>query len=571
MLKKVLSILLVAMMLATLLVGCSGGSDNESKESKESKDNNSQVDSSSSDDKKEAPEKKDGAKEVIIGLAGDAYSLDPYPRNEAITNGINLHIFDTIVDISRDLEIIPALAVSWEPNEDATVWTFKLREGVKFHNGNDFNADDIVYSYERAKTDMSAFKGMLATVESIKAIDEYTVELTLNQANVLLLSQLKDVMILDKETCEGLSDEEIALVPNGTGRYILEEHLREDKIVFSRNENFWGELPEATKVIFKPISNEGTRTANILSGAVDLITDVPVRDTGIIATNESVRILTGPSLRNIYLNLNGWSENPSADAEKQLTAPDGSNPFMDIRVREAIYRAIDEDTIIKQIMNGYAVPAATYIPEGFNGYNPDIKRFDFDQEKAKKLLDEAGYKVQDDGYRFEMTLDASNDRYVNDADIAVAIAGYLEKVNIKVNLNLMSRTVFFSYISSSNKAGDNTHFMMTGWADGSGESALMGMDMLYSNSQLGPIKEGFGGVNRGYYRNEKVDALIDQAMSTIDSSKRGELMREVWKIASDDIAYIPLHFQVDVYAVDDKISYKPRFNKYVFAWDVTFN
>lgn len=568
MLKKILSMLLVLMMITTLLIGCSGNSN------KEADNNNSQVESSNSNDKKEEPEElkeKEEPKEVVIGIAGDAYSLDPYPRNETITNGINLHIFDTIVEMSSNLEIVPALAVSWEANEDATIWTFKLREGVSFHNGNIFDADDVIYSYERAKSDMSAFDGMLSTVESMKKIDSYTVELTLNQSNVLLLSQVKDVMILDKETCEGLSDEEIALVPNGTGRYILEEHLREDRIVFVRNDNYWGELPEATKVTFKPISNEGTRTANILSGAVDLITDVPVRDTEIIGTNKAIKILTNPSLRNIYINLNGWSENPSVDAEKQLTSPDGSNPFMDIRVREAIYRAIDEDMIIKQIMNGYAIAATTYIPEGYNGYNPDIKRFDFDSEKAKKLLDEAGYVVQDDGYRFEMTLDASNDRYVNDADIAIAIAGYLEKVNIKVNLNLMSRTVFFSYISSGNKAGDNTHFMMTGWADGGGESTLMGMDMIYSNSQSGATKEGFGGVNRGYYTNDKVDVLIDEAMGTIDSEKRDELMKEAWQIAADDISYIPLHFQVDVYAIDDKISYKPRFNKYVFAWDITFN
>ena len=510
-------------------------------------------------------------RELTIGLSGDAYSLDPYPLNETITNGINHHMFEPLVRKGTDIQNEGVLAESWEVNDDGTVWTFKLRENVVFHNGNPFDVNDVIYTYERALTDMSAFKGMLSTLDSMRAIDEHTFEMTMNQPNVLLLSQINSLVIMDKETCEGLSDEEIALIPNGTGPYKLMEHIREDRIVFDRFEEYWGEKPQATRVTFKPITNEGTRTANIISGAVDMITDVPVRDTVIIETNDKIDILDAPSLRVIYLNLAGWTDTPSLDSEKPLVSPDGSNPFTDIRVREAVYRAIDEETIIKQIMNGFAVPAASYIPEGFNGYNDSIKRLSFDPEKAEALLDEAGYPKQDDGYRFEITLDASNDRYINDGDIAAAVAGYLEKVGIKVNLNLMSRTVFFSYISASNKKGDNTHFCMTGWADSGGESTLMGMDMIYSKNQDGPVKDGFGGVNRGFYTNTEVDALVDEAMSTIDEVKRDALMQEAWKIASDEISYIPLHFQKDIYAVSDRITYTPRYNKYVYAWDVTFN
>jgi|GEM_PF-112179 len=510
-------------------------------------------------------------RELTIGLSGDAYSLDPYPLNETITNGINHHMFEPLVRKGTDIQNEGVLAESWEVNDDGTVWTFKLRENVVFHNGNTFDVNDVIYTYERALTDMSAFKGMLSTLDSMRAIDEHTFEMTMNQPNVLLLSQINSLVIMDKETCEGLSDEEIALIPNGTGPYKLMEHIREDRIVFDRFEEYWGEKPQATRVTFKPITNEGTRTANIISGAVDMITDVPVRDTVIIETNDKIDILDAPSLRVIYLNLAGWTDTPSLDSEKPLVSPDGSNPFTDIRVREAVYRAIDEETIIKQIMNGFAVPAASYIPEGFNGYNDSIKRLSFDPEKAEALLDEAGYPKQDDGYRFEITLDAPNDRYINDGDIAAAVAGYLEKVGIKVNLNLMSRTVFFSYISASNKKGDNTHFCMTGWADSGGESTLMGMDMIYSKNQDGPVKDGFGGVNRGFYTNTEVDALVDEAMSTIDEVKRDALMQEAWKIASDEISYIPLHFQKDIYAVSDRITYTPRYNKYVYAWDVTFN
>lgn len=562
MLKRLFMMMLVfALTFAT--IGCSSNNDvslndlsNSESNTEESTNESSQVDPS---------------RELTIGLAGDAYSLDPYPLNETITNGINHHMFEPLVRKDGSIQNEGVLAESWTVNDDGTVWTFKLREGVQFHNGNTFDVNDVLYTYERALTEMSAFKGMLSTLDSMRAVDDYTFEMTMNQPNVLLLSQINSLVIMDKETCDGKTDEEIALIPVGTGPYKLVEHVREDRVVFERNEAYWGEKPEATKVTFKPITNEGTRTANIISGAVDMITDVPVRDTVIIETNESIEILDAPSLRVIYLNLAGWSETPSLDAEKPMKSPDGSNPFQKIEVREAIYRAIDEDTIIKQVMNGFAIPAPSYIPEGFNGYNGNIKRLGFDPEKAETLLDEAGYPRQEDGYRFEITLDAPNDRYINDADVAAAVAGYLEKVGIKVNLNLMSRTVFFGYISASNKKGDNTHLCMTGWADGGGESTLMGMDMIYSKTQDGPVKDGFGGVNRGFYTNTKVDALVDEAMSTTDEVKRDALMQEAWQIAADDIAYIPLHFQKDIYAVSDRITYTPRYNKYIYAWDVKFN
>ncbi|MTI47114.1 MAG: ABC transporter substrate-binding protein [Firmicutes bacterium] len=515
-------------------------------------------------------DKSDTPKEVVIGLAGDAYSLDPYPLNETLTNAINNHLYDSLIEPDKDLQPVPALAEDWNVSEDAKVWTFYLRKGVKFHNGNDFTSDDVIYSFDRSKVDMSAFKYCLSTVESYKKVDDYTVEVITKDPNALLLAHLKDLMILDKETCEGKDDEWIALNPNGTGRYKFVEHVRGDRVVFERNNNFWGELPEATKVTFKPITNEGTRTANMMSGAVDLIVDVPVRDVDMLKTQDNITIASIPSLRVIYLNLAGWTDNPSPDADMPLEAPDGSNPLKSIKVREAIYRAINEDEIISKIMNGYAIPATTYIPEGFNGYNPDVERLEFNPDLAEELLDEAGYPRQSDGHRFTITLDASNDRYVNDGDIATAIASYLEKVGIKVNLNLMSRSIFFTYIGSTNKEGDNSHFLMSGWADSGGESALMGLDMVYSMSQDGYIKDGYGGVNRGYYQNPDIDELIDKAMATAETEERDQLMQQVWKMAADDISYIPLHFQKDLYAHNDKIKYHPRKSKYVYAWDVEF-
>lgn len=513
------------------------------------------------------------SREVVIGMPGDVHSMDPYTLNETINNAINNHLFDTLVETDNNLQPKPGLAESWEVSEDARTWTFHLRKGVTFHNGNPFTVDDVIYSFDRSKDREvgASFVHVLSTVESYEKIDDHTLKVTCKSPNALLLAHFKDLLILNKAHCEGQGNDWIALNPNGTGRYKLVEHVRGDRLVLERNPSFWGEQPVVEKVTFKPITNEGTRTANMLSGAVDLVVNVPVRDVKMLEKNKNVTVIAQPGLRAIYLNMAGWSDTPSKDAKMPLKSPDGSNPFKDIRVREAMYRAINIDEIVEKIMNGFAKPMATYSPEGYNGFNPDVKRLAYDPALAEKLLDEAGYKRQSDGYRFEVTLDAPNDRYINDGPVATAIAGYFEKVGIKVNPNLMSRSVFFSYISTTNKAGDNTHLCMTGWTDSGGESALIGLDMLYSITQNGEVKPGYGGVNRGFYCNPEVDKLIDEAIATGDPAQRGEIMKKAWQLAADDVSYIPLYFEVDLYAHGKKITYTPRKDKYVFAWDVSFN
>lgn len=512
-------------------------------------------------------------REVVIGMPGDVHSMDPYTLNETINNALNNHLFDTLIETDNNLQPKPGLAESWEVSEDARTWTFHLRKGVVFHNGNPFTVDDVIYSFDRSKDREvgASFVHVLSTVESYEKIDDHTLKVTCKSPNALLLAHFKDLLILNKAHCEGQGNDWIALNPNGTGRYKLVEHVRGDRLVLERNEKFWGEKPVVEKVTFKPITNEGTRTANMLSGAVDLVVNVPVRDVEMLKKNKNVTVITQPGLRAIYLNMAGWSDTPSKDAKMPLKSPDGSNPFKDIRVREAMYRAINIDEIVEKIMNGFAKPMATYSPEGYNGFNPDVKRLAYDPALAEKLLDEAGYKRQSDGYRFEVTLDAPNDRYINDGPVATAIAGYFEKVGIKVNPNLMSRSVFFSYISTTNKAGDNTHLCMTGWTDSGGESALIGLDMLYSITQNGEVKPGYGGVNRGFYCNPEVDKLVDEAIATGDPAQRGEIMKKAWQLAADDVSYIPLYFEVDLYAHGKKITYTPRKDKYVFAWDVSFN
>ncbi len=482
-----------------------------------------------------------------LGVASEAITLDPYVQNETATSSTLSNIFDTLIRFDADYNLVPGLATSWQAL-DAKTWEVKLRKGVTFHNGNAFNADDILFSFDRFKHwERSGFKGKVSAIEKVEKKDDFTVVFTTKGPYPLFPRKMTYMRIMDKEYCADKTPEFLGTHPVGTGPYIFDKWVKGATLTLHANTKYWAGVPSFDRVIFKALTNDSTRVAAILSNEVDLINRVPVKD--INRVKQSKNFIQKPGLRLIYLQM----DHPRTDSP-YVTGK--INPFADVRVRRAIYYAINEKNIVKYIMNGFAEPAGQFQPHVVFGFDDSIKRVDFDPAKAKKLLAEAGYPNG-----FEVVMDAPNNRYINDEQIAQAVASDLAKVKIKVKVNAMPKSAYFPKVNSSDSS-----FNMLGWSNSDGDASSFLDACVHTYDQ----DKGYGRYNGGRYSNPEVDRLIEESDVTIDQVKRLELMKQAQKIALvDDQNIIPLHYQVDLYAFNNKINFKPRIDSHLYVFEMS--
>ena len=498
------------------------------------------------------------AKDIKIGLASEPTSIDPHFHNLSPNNALSRHIFDRLVHTDENQALVPGLAVSWKPINDTT-WEFKLRENVKWHDGSPFTADDVVFTFTRAvnvPNSPSGFGTYLKGKEAVK-VDDHTVHIKTPKPYPLMPNDMSTFSIVSKKNGEGAKtgDYNSGKAAIGTGPFKYKAYVPGDKFVFVRNDDYWGDKPAWSEVTMKPIKSSPSRVAALLAGDVDMIAQVPTTDIERLKKEPKVSLSQGVSNRVIYLHLD--HDRDKSPFVKSKDGGDIKNPLKDQRVRTAISKAINRDAIVDRVMEDVAIKAGQLLPKGFFGVSPNLKPVDYDPEGAKKLLADAGLK---DG--FQLTIHGPNDRYINDAKIAEAVAQMLTRVGIKTEVVTMPRSVYFK--RASRGGPDKTpefSFILVGWGAGSGEASSPLKSLIHTHDK----SKGFGASNRGRYSNPEVDKLIEDALATVDDAKRQDLLAKATEVAIGDVAIIPLHYQVNTWGTRKGLKYKPRTDEATMA------
>jgi len=499
---------------------------------------------------------------LTIGLNAEPSAIDPHYHNLSPNNAMAEHYFGTLVRQDEKQRLIPGLAESWKPIDDTT-FEFKLRKGVKFHDGSEFNADDVMFTMKRAPevpNSPSSFALYVKGKEFTK-VDDYTIHVKTERPHPLMAADLSNIYIISSEVGEGVTtaDFNSGKAAIGTGPFKFVEWVPGDRLVIERNEDYWGEKPEWKKVIFKPITSSPARVAALLAGDVDFIDNVPPVDIPQLKKNADVTLSQGISNRVIYLHLDQFRED--SPFVKAKGGGKIKNPLLDVRVRKALSIAINRDAIVARVMEGVAIPAGQLLPEGFFGVSPNLKPPAYDPEGAKKLLAEAGYPNG-----FEITLHGPNDRYINDAKIAEAVAQMLTRIGVKTTVETMTKAVYFSRASSGGADKQpEFSFILVGWGSGTGEASSPLKSLLHTYDKEG----GFGASNRGRHSDAMVDKLIEDALATVDDAKREKLLQQATERAIGELqGIIPTHYQVNTWAGRKGLSYIARTDEATLAMGV---
>jgi peptide/nickel transport system substrate-binding protein len=507
------------------------------------------------------------AQELRIGLASEPTSIDPHYHSLSPNIGIAWHIFDRLVTTDATERLVPQLAESWKVSEDGLVWEFKLRQGVKWHDGSPFTADDVIYSFERVPTVPNS-PGLFSYAtkgKTLTKVDDHTVRMASAAPAPLTPNDMTAVFIVPRKYAAAATTPDFNSGKGaiGTGPFKFEAYVPGDQIVFVRNDDYWGEKPSWARVTFKPIKSGPSRAAALLAGDVDVIDDTPTTDIEKLRTDARVDIAQVASNRSIFFAMDQFR-----DQSPFITAKDGSaikNPLRDKQVRLALSKAVNREAIVARVMERAALPASQYLPEGYFGIFPGAKPVAYDPEGAKKLLADAGYPNG-----FKLKLHGPSGRYTNDAKIIEVVAQMFTRVGIETSIETLPPGPFFQRASQGatlqGVVGGVPEFSMAllGWSPSSGENsgALKPQLMTFDRDK------GTGTVNRGRYSNPEFDKVVEEALRTVDDKKRAELLAKATQMAIEDTAWIPLHYQINTWASKKGIVVTPRSDEQTLAMGI---
>ncbi len=473
----------------------------------------------------------------------DASTLDPHALNNGPNHNLLHQVYEPLIIRTADGKLQPTLATSWALTSDPSVWEFKLRKGVKFHDGSLFTADDVLFSLERARSPSSDMRSLLVAITDVVKIDPFTIHIKTNGTTPLLPDNLINIQILSAawakkhgvETPQKASAKEETYATrnvNGTGPYTLVSREPDVRTVLRKFPGYWGTglfpLP-IDELVYLPIKSPATRVAALLSGEVDFVQDLPIQDIARLRADAKLRVNQAAENRTIFLGLNvGAAPLTYSDVKDK-------NPLADVRVRQAFQLAIDRVAIQKAVMRGLSVPTNIIAPPFVHGYDKAFGAVGkADVAQAKKLLADAGYPNG-----FGITLHCTNDRYLNDEAICQAVAGFLGRAGVKTTV--VSRPLAIQTAAINNQ---DTDFYLYGWGVPTYDSAYIFDYLVHTRG-----KNARGATNATRYSNDAVDRQIVSLASEGDSKKRDATIRNIWTTVQKELIYLPLHDQIQTYAM----------------------
>jgi len=497
-------------------------------------------------------------KDLVIALSTPVTTVDPHFHNLTPNNGMAAHVFETLVKTDPALKTYPGLAESWKALSD-TEWEFKLRKGVKWHNGEPFTAEDVAATIKRipnVPNSPASFAVFVRAITDVNIVDAHTIRFKTKEPYPLLPADMVSVAIVPKSVAETAKTEDFnsgkAMI--GTGPFRFEQFVSGDRVILTRNKDYYGTQPDWDKVTFRMITSAPARVAALLSGDVHMIEGVPTADAAKLKTDKRVEVSNAVSNRMIYLHMDSDRKTNSPF----ITAADGkpmeANPLVDARVRRALSKMIDRNAIVSRVMEGQAIPAGQLLDEAFFGTSKKLKPDAYDPAGAKKLMAEAGYPNG-----FGVTLHSPNNRYINDGATAQAVAQYLSRNGIPTKVDTMPSNIFFTRSSKLEFS-----FILAGWGAASGDTSSPLRALLATNDP----KAGLGGANRGRFSSPELDALIAKAVVIIDDNQRDAALALASEKAIELMGLIPLHYEVSTWASRKGIQYGGRADQYTLAQDV---
>jgi peptide/nickel transport system substrate-binding protein len=496
-----------------------------------------------------------GAQEVTLGLATAVTSMDPHFHNLASNINIAMHVFDRLIEQDERQNLRPGLASEWKALNDTT-WEFKLRRGVKFHDGSDFDATDVAVSIKRVgwvPNSPSSFTVYTRSIKETIIVDPHTMRFVTHAPAPLLPVDLSSIAIVSRKHAETATGEfNAGRATIGTGPFKFVRYLPGDRVDFERNEGYWGDKPHWRKATVRLISNDAARVAAILAGDVQAIDSVPPTDLAKLRATPSISLTSMPSNSVLFLHVDHHRDQSPFVADK-AGAPLAKNPLRDARVRKAMSKAINRQAIVERVMEGAAIPAASLLAPGFFGSSPKLVPDAFDPDGARKLLADAGYPNG-----FALTIYGPNDRYTNDEKVLQALAPMLSRIGIDTKVVALPWAVFITQAGPPNYAYSS--FLI-------GNSATTGESSFGLRAQFATVNPaaGMGTSNRARYSNPQVDAKLKEALTTVDDAKRRRLLEETEEIAMGEQAIIPILHQVHNYATRKGIAYTARTDSYMVA------